>query len=131
MPLHPARTVLAMSGIYSTLRRPHFAQTNQKRSKDEMYRHLSVDVGEDSEHDPWTVERSLQQFFQPEKRELKCEKCESGETATQTLEIISWSVMISGNSSHFLRCSSSSFFTIYKVPKYSFFTSRDSSSHKN
>ncbi|KAL3808496.1 hypothetical protein ACHAXA_009821 [Cyclostephanos tholiformis] len=40
-------------------------------SKDEMYRHLSVDVGDDSEHDPWTVERSLKQFFQPEKRELK------------------------------------------------------------
>ena len=55
-----------------------------------MYRHLSVDVGDDSEHDPWTVERSLKQFFQPEKRELKCEKCESGETATQTLYIISW-----------------------------------------
>lgn len=65
---------------------------NKKRSKDEMYRHLSVDVGEDSELDTWTVERSLQQFFQPERRELKCERCESGETATQTLEIISWSV---------------------------------------
>ena len=58
-----------------------------------MYRHLSVDVGEDSELDTWTVERSLQQFFQPEKRELICEKCESGKTATQSLEIISWSVI--------------------------------------
>jgi len=59
------------------------------RSKDEMYRHLSVDVGEDSELDKCTVERSLKQFFQPEKRELKCEKCDSGKTATQTMEIIS------------------------------------------
>lgn len=60
------------------------------RSKEEMYRHLSVDVGEDAEVDKWTVERSLSQFFQPEVRELKCEKCESGKTATQTMEIISW-----------------------------------------
>lgn len=59
------------------------------RSKDEMYRHLSVDVGEDSEIETWTVERSLQQFFQPEKRDLKCERCNAGKTATQTLEIIS------------------------------------------
>ena len=59
------------------------------RSKDEMYRHLSVDVGEDSEVETWTVERSLQQFFQPEKRDLKCERCGAGKSATQTLEIIS------------------------------------------
>eukprot|EP00571_Detonula_confervacea_P004325 CAMPEP_0172320450 /NCGR_PEP_ID=MMETSP1058-20130122/40638_1 /TAXON_ID=83371 /ORGANISM="Detonula confervacea, Strain CCMP 353" /LENGTH=1122 /DNA_ID=CAMNT_0013035725 /DNA_START=84 /DNA_END=3449 /DNA_ORIENTATION=- len=59
------------------------------RSKDEMYRHLSVDVGEDSDLEKWTVERSLKQFFQPEKREIKCEKCDSGKTATQTMEIIS------------------------------------------
>jgi len=59
------------------------------RSKEEMYRHLSVDVGEDSELEQSTVERSLTQFFQPEKRELKCEKCELGKTATQTMEIIS------------------------------------------
>lgn len=84
-----------IADAFLTWRHPTFTQTKRKRSKDEMYRHLSVDVGDDSEHDPWTVERSLQQFFQPEKRELKCEKCESGETATQTLEIISWSVTIS------------------------------------
>mmetsp|Transcript_41363 Transcript_41363/g.86772 ORF Transcript_41363/g.86772 Transcript_41363/m.86772 type:complete len:705 (+) Transcript_41363:555-2669(+) len=59
------------------------------RSKDEMYRHLSVDVGEDSALDKCTVERSLKQFFQPEKREIKCEKCELGKTAIQTMEIIS------------------------------------------
>jgi uncharacterized UBP type Zn finger protein len=58
-----------------------------------MYRHLSVEVGEDSEIDTWTVERSLEQFFQPTKLELKCEMCKSGKTATQSLEIISWSVI--------------------------------------
>jgi len=57
-----------------------------------MYRHLSVDVGEDTDLDKWTVKRSLKQFFQPEKRELKCEKCSEGKTATQKMEIISWSV---------------------------------------
>jgi len=59
------------------------------RSKDEMYRHLSVDVGEDSDLDKWSVERSLKQFFEPEQRELKCEKCVSGKTATQTMNVIS------------------------------------------
>lgn len=59
------------------------------RSKDEMYRHLSVDVGEDSNLEKWTVERSLKQFFKPEKREIKCEKCDSGKSATQTMAIIS------------------------------------------
>jgi len=60
------------------------------RSKDEMYRHLSVDIGEDKESEkPWSVEQSLQQFFQPEQRELKCEKCDEGKTATQKIEIIS------------------------------------------
>ena len=58
------------------------------RSKDEMYRHLSVDVGEDSNLEKWTVERSLKQFFRPEKREIKCEKCDSGNSATQTMAII-------------------------------------------
>ena len=56
-----------------------------------MYRHLSVEVGEenDDELDTWTVERSLRQFFQPEKRQVKCEKCEDGKTATQRMQIIS------------------------------------------
>lgn len=55
-----------------------------------MYRHLSLDVDADVENEPWNVERGLKQFFQPEKRDLKCEKCTSGKTATQTIEIISW-----------------------------------------
>ena len=59
------------------------------RSKVELYRHLSVDVGADSEQDIWTVEKCLKQFFQPEKRDVKCEKCQSGTTATQTMEVLS------------------------------------------
>lgn len=59
------------------------------RSKEEMYRHLSVDVGEDADGVDWTVGRSLDRFFQHERRELKCEKCDAGKTATQKLEIIS------------------------------------------
>jgi hypothetical protein len=53
-----------------------------------------VDVGEEDtkEPDAWTVERSLQQFFKEEKRELNCEKCEDGKSATQSMEIISWLV---------------------------------------
>jgi len=59
------------------------------RSKEELYRHLSVDVGEDADGESWGVERSLEQFFQAEDRELNCEKCENGTSATQTMEIIS------------------------------------------
>ena len=55
-----------------------------------MYRHLSVDAGEESDFESWTAERCLKQFFRPERREIKCEKCKSGRTATQKMEIISW-----------------------------------------
>jgi len=74
------------------------------RSKEEMYRHLSVEVGSDnnilgnglkkeglssssSSDGPRTIEKGLRQFFCPEKRELRCEKCKTGETATQTMEV--------------------------------------------
>jgi hypothetical protein len=59
------------------------------RSKEELYRHLSIDVGEDDDGESWGVERSLEHFFEAEDRELNCEKCEDGTTATQTIEIIS------------------------------------------
>jgi ubiquitin C-terminal hydrolase len=59
------------------------------RSKEELYRHLSIDVGEDDDGESWGVERSLEHFFQAEDRELNCEKCEDGTSATQTMEIIS------------------------------------------
>jgi len=72
-----------------------------KRTKDEMYRHLSLDVGVDSESDKkdvnkdapptpvWSIEKGLEHFFQPEKRDIKCEKCETGASATQTMQILS------------------------------------------
>jgi len=72
-----------------------------------MYRHLSIDIVSDKEVDdsksssdaPSTpprktaiskasVESSLAHFFQPEVREIKCEKCEEGTHAEQTLHIL-------------------------------------------
>lgn len=62
------------------------------RSKREMYRYLSIEVGSDSDKDSTTpprasVEEGIRRFFAPEKRELKCEKC-FFETATQTMKVI-------------------------------------------
>jgi len=59
---------------------------NYTRCKEELYRHLSIEV---RETEFWTVNQGLEQFFKPEVRELKCEKCESGTTATQTIEVLS------------------------------------------
>jgi hypothetical protein len=59
----------------------------------EMYRHLSLDMDDEEEGeqqvDEWTIEKGLAKFFRPEKRELKCEKCADGKTATQTLSVTS------------------------------------------
>jgi ubiquitin C-terminal hydrolase len=54
----------------------------------EIYRHLSIDVGNDEDDQlcETSVIESLRSFFAPEKRHLKCEKCFS-ETATQTTTI--------------------------------------------
>ena len=81
------RCCLNFISFYSHLSR---SVLDSKSAKEELYRHLSVEVGEDANDDTWTVERGLKQFFQPEKRDLKCEKCKDGTTATQTMEIISW-----------------------------------------
>ena len=72
------------------------------RTKEEMYRHLSIDIvneADDTTSDVSdeapkvvsmaTVETSLAHFFQPETREIKCEKCEDGTHAQQTLRILS------------------------------------------
>ena len=56
-----------------------------------MYRYLSLDIGcndQESSTKP-TVERCLESFFKPEDREIKCEKCEDGVEATQTLRVLS------------------------------------------
>jgi uncharacterized UBP type Zn finger protein len=63
-------------------------------SKEEIYRHLSIDIinGEDGKDGigvKGSVEKSLEHFFQPETREIKCEKCEDGVDASQTLRILS------------------------------------------
>lgn len=68
------------------------------RNKEEMYRHLSIDVEDENASSfgtqgenrlPWSVQQGIDQFFAPEKREIKCEKCNDGTTATQTLQILS------------------------------------------
>ena len=61
-----------------------------QRTKTEMYRYLSLDIVVDSgradESTPnQTVEKCLELFFRPEEREVKCEKCEAGKIATQTM----------------------------------------------
>lgn len=65
------------------------------RTKEEMYRYLSVDINTidklaDEQISPKvSVEKCLANFFRPEDREIKCEKCEEGTEATQTLRILS------------------------------------------
>ncbi len=57
-----------------------------------MYRHLSLDVGtskDGNEPSLWTIEKGLEQFFRLEKRDIKCEKCENGKSAMQTMSILS------------------------------------------
>ena len=64
-------------------------------SKEEMYRYLSIDVGQNSA-DPRepdfvkpAVDTCLNSFFTPEDREINCEKCTDGKIATQTMKILS------------------------------------------
>jgi uncharacterized UBP type Zn finger protein len=65
--------------------------SHNHRTKEEMYRYLSVDIGTTYSEDTAkpTVERCLESFFEPEDREIKCEMCEDGIEATQTLRILS------------------------------------------
>ena len=61
------------------------------RSKEELYRHLSVEVGtnqnQEGEEEQWSIDEGLQRFFQPEVRDIQCEKCEEGKSVTQTMTI--------------------------------------------
>jgi hypothetical protein len=64
------------------------------RSKQEIYRHLSIDIingddGKEGEDVKYSVEKSLAHFYQPETREIKCEKCDDGVDASQTIRILS------------------------------------------
>ncbi len=56
------------------------------RSKEEMYRYLSIDIGQDVKP---AVDSCLAKFFAPEDREVNCEKCQEGKIATQTMKILS------------------------------------------
>jgi hypothetical protein len=62
------------------------------RSKEEIYRHLSIDIKNGDSKEgvdvKGSVEKSLAHFFQPETREIKCEKCDDGVEASQTLRIL-------------------------------------------
>eukprot|EP00984_Skeletonema_dohrnii_P009919 scaffold3819_cov98-Skeletonema_dohrnii-CCMP3373.AAC.6 len=58
-------------------------------SKEVLYSHLSVEVGEEPEGESWGVERSLKQFFQAEDVELKCDECYSNAATKTMVEIIS------------------------------------------
>jgi hypothetical protein len=63
------------------------------RKKQEMYRNLSLDIvrppsGSGNPLKP-SVESCLTSFFQPEDREIKCEKCQEGQVATQQMKILS------------------------------------------
>lgn len=69
-----------------------------------MYRHLSIDLSSEESSSyglvnkeivRGSVEISLARFFQPEIREIKCEKCEDGTHAEQTLRILSRYVFLS------------------------------------
>lgn len=62
------------------------------RVKSELYRHISVDVnsldlesGNQKKHS--SLEDCLVKFFQSGKQELKCEKCDTGNSVTQSLKI--------------------------------------------
>lgn len=57
------------------------------RHKDEMHRCLSVDIVQDPESGEASIASSVKQFFEPELREIKCEKCEDGTHANQSLSI--------------------------------------------
>jgi uncharacterized UBP type Zn finger protein len=64
------------------------------RHKDEMHRCLSVDIVQDPISGESSIESSVKQFFEPELREIKCEKCEDGTHANQSLSIASLYVSV-------------------------------------
>ena len=56
-----------------------------------MYRYLSLDIlqKEGDENTRPNVEQCLKAFFKPEDREIKCEKCDAGLVAEQTMKVLS------------------------------------------
>lgn len=62
---------------------------NYSRSKQEMYRHLSIDIGTNTynQDEQWTILKGLENFFKPEVRDIKCEKCKEGTSVTQMIAV--------------------------------------------
>ena len=58
------------------------------RTKDELYRHMSVDIPTETSAPP-AISSCVADFFEPEIRELICEKCSEGREASQSLTIVS------------------------------------------
>lgn len=60
------------------------------RTKEEIYRHLSLDITkQDESSSKASIAAGLSQFFQPQSLEIRCEKCSEGTHATQTQRILS------------------------------------------
>lgn len=55
-----------------------------------MFRHLSLGVEDPTalHNGPVSIEKSLELFFRPEEVEIKCEKCDEGQTAVQTMKLV-------------------------------------------
>jgi ubiquitin C-terminal hydrolase len=60
------------------------------RSKQELYRHLSLDIVTGETTCMASITAGLAQFFQPEVREIRCEKCSEGTHASQSMRVLSW-----------------------------------------
>ncbi|CAB9501062.1 Ubiquitin carboxyl-terminal hydrolase [Seminavis robusta] len=63
------------------------------RTKKETYMHLSLDIDQTTQDEKdgdeaVSVKKSLERFFQAEEREIKCEKCKVGNTASQSLKLL-------------------------------------------
>ena len=60
------------------------------RRKEEEYRHLSLDIGEvDPRTAHFSIQQGVERFFCTEKIDVKCEQCQEGLVATQSMKIIS------------------------------------------
>ncbi|GFH60198.1 hypothetical protein CTEN210_16674 [Chaetoceros tenuissimus] len=67
-----------VDNYFTTIIRTHLTCESCKftRSKDEVYRNISIDVGQSNDAcQENSIEEGLRNFFKTEKHELKCEKC--------------------------------------------------------
>jgi hypothetical protein len=79
------------------------------RTMNELYRYLSIDIvnGEDAatpvSNGKPSVTTSLSHFFQPDLREVKCEKCSKGAHATESLFVSERYVVRAGRLLQYLK----------------------------